>query len=266
MTFIIAEIGCNWHSLDEAKDLIRSAAQAGADAVKFQSFGPDFDPALKEYSLSENDHFDLYAECQAAHVTFMSTAFDDHGFECLRPLRLKYGKVPSGELTNDKYLDRCRDLFSHLFVSTGMANLSEIEHALLRLGWPGREATSDRKELTLMHCVSGYPPRIEEINLRCIRTLAEAFHLPVGLSDHSLSLTLPSVAVAMGAVAVEKHIRTSCDVKAIDAAVSLPEYEFPEMVYYIREAEQAMGDGVKRCQPSEQATLSKRNRYEATIN
>jgi len=260
-TFLICEIGCNWSSLSQAKALIKAAHYAGASAVKFQSFGPDFDPKLKKWSLDNYQTYALFITAQEYNLEFMSTVFDEDGFYWLSQIEIysekgekpRYGKVPSGELTNGKYLDRVRNLFDHLFVSTGMASLSDVEKALVRMGWPGR------KDFTLMHCISGYPPDIKDVNLKAMETLVYAFKLPVGLSDHTQSVSIPAAAVAMGACAIEKHIKA--DEQAIDADVSLTPQQFMQMADNIREVEDALGDGIKMCAPSEFGTLAKRDRY-----
>ena len=233
--------------------LIKAAHYAGASAVKFQSFSPDFDPKLKKWSLSIRQHAALEEYAYDNEIQFISTCFDDYGFNMFRDTVWRYGKVPSGELTNEKYLDRVRGMFDHLFVFTGMVSLSDVEKALVRMGWPGR------KDFTLMHCVSGYPPDIKDVNLKAMETLVYAFKLPVGLSDHTQSVSIPAAAVAMGAVAIEKHIKA--DEQAIDADVSLTPQQFMQMADNIREVEDAMGDGIKMCAPSEFGTLDKRNRY-----
>jgi len=251
--FLIAEAGCNWQNFDQARALVKAVGYTGAQAVKFQSFGPDFDPKLKQWSLSEDEHFLLQARCEDHGILFLTTCFDEYSFKIVEQMSLRYGKIPSGELTNVKYLDRISNMFDHLFVSTGMASLTDVEKALVYLGWP------KRKDFTIMHCVSGYPPNIEDVNLKAIETLTYAFKLPVGLSDHTRSITLPAAAVAMGVVAIEKHIKL--DETAIDKDVSLTVLEFTEMVDNILEIEDALGDGIKRCQESEKETLTKKWRY-----
>ena len=264
--YIIAEIGCNHNGdLNLARDLVQAAAASGADAAKFQSFDPDdmitVDSPKADYQiratgtgesqyqrlqrlrLSVSQHEELQTWCQTCGITFCSSPFDRGSAELLQRLNVPFFKVPSGEITNLPLLRQIGDYRKPVILSTGMSDLWEIEAAL--------EALSGTPEIVLLHCVSDYPARWEDANMRAILTLRQAFHLPVGFSDHTEGIELPLVAVALGAVVIEKHLTLDRNLEGGDHRASLEPAEFTAMVHKIRRLTVALGDGRKRCTPAE---------------
>lgn len=270
--FVIAEAGVNHNgSLATALELVKVAAEAGADAVKFQSFraqnlvrrgtptaayqqrnadASDQFAMLKALEMSEEMHEALVAECRRLGIEFMSTPFDADLADYLVGLGMRRIKVPSGELTNIPLL---RHLAAHpcpLLVSTGMADLQEISVALAAIAEVrGRQGRAS--DVTLLHCTSNYPAEFEDVNLRAMRTMAERFEVPVGYSDHTLGITMSLGAVALGAVVIEKHFTLSRDMAGPDHKASLEPHELKSLVSEIRHLEAALGDGVKAPRPSE---------------
>ena len=267
--FIIAEVGCNHNGdMNAAKELIDISVDCGADAVKFQSFIPrnmttknapkaeyqiratgttesQFD-RLCRMSLTIEDHNMLFAYCQKKPTTFFSTAFDIESATLLTELGVPFYKIPSGEITNLPLIEYLSSQGKPMILSTGMANFGEIEEALSIAG------DNRRKDVVLMHCVSDYPAKWEDANLRALLTLRHAFHIPVGFSDHTEGIELALVAVGMGASIIEKHITLNKNMEGGDHKASLEPLEFKDLVSKIRRLETALGDGIKRCMPSEQ--------------
>ena len=267
--FIIAEIGCNHNGdMNVAKQLINVAADCGANAVKFQSFVPEnmitthspkadyqiratgtgesqYD-RLCRMKASEEDHEMLVEYCRNKNITFFSTPFDETSADLLRKLEVPFFKIPSGEITNLPLIKHVASFGNPMILSTGMANLGEIEEAINVIG------QKNRSNIVLMHCVSDYPADWVEANLRAIQTIRDAFHLPVGFSDHTEGIELSLVAVGLGAVIIEKHITLDKNMEGGDHKASLEPHGFKEMVGKIRRLEIALGDGIKKCMPSEE--------------
>lgn len=175
----------------------------------------------------------------------MSSAFDLESIELLDGLGMKIWKIPSGEITNLPYLRRIGQLNNKVIISTGMANLSEIEVALKVL----REAGS--KDITVLHCNTEYPTPMEDVNLKAMNTIKEAFKVKVGYSDHTLGIEVSIAAVAMGAEVVEKHFTLDRTMEGPDHRASLEPDELKSMVEAIRNIEKALGSGVKKPSKSE---------------
>jgi N-acetylneuraminate synthase len=286
--YLIAEAGVNHNGrLDLAEALVDAAADAGADAVKFQTFRADAmalasapkaayqdrqigtgisqNAMLKALELPEEWHRLLQARAKARGIDFLSTAFDFGSLDFLETLNLPFYKVPSGELTNAPLLWRFARTGRPLVVSTGMATLAEVEQALAVVSharghkdepkgmaevWQAYGATR-ALDVTLLHCTSQYPTPMAEVNLRAMGTLASAFGLPIGYSDHTEGITVPLAAVALGATVIEKHITTDKSLPGPDHAASLEPDAFAAMVRGIRDLSAAMGTGLKAPQPSE---------------
>ncbi|WP_018249171.1 N-acetylneuraminate synthase [Orenia marismortui] len=267
-TFIIAEAGVNHNgNLDLAKRLIDEAIWAGADAIKFQSFKAEklvsksLEKAdyqkdttskdetqyemIKKLELDYDEYEILRDYCKEKDILFMSSAFDLESIELLDGLGMKIWKIPSGEITNLPYLRRIGQLNNKVIISTGMANLSEIEVALKVL----REAGS--KDITVLHCNTEYPTPMEDVNLKAMNTIKEAFKVKVGYSDHTLGIEVSIAAVAMGAEVVEKHFTLDRTMEGPDHRASLEPDELKSMVEAIRNIEKALGSGVKKPSKSE---------------
>jgi len=265
---IIAEIGCN-HNGDMrlAVKLIEAAADAGADVAKFQSFNPhdmitvnspkasyqiratgkdeSQYQRLSRLRFTEKQHRELKRICRRNRIIFASSPFDLKSASLLDKMNIPFFKVPSGEITNLPFLKRLGSFKRPVILSTGMADIREIKDAVNIVGKP------NRKNIALMHCTSDYPAKWEDANLRAIHSLIDAFKLPVGLSDHTEGIELSLVAVGMGACVIEKHITLDKNMEGGDHKASLEPHEFEELVTKIRKLEIALGDGIKRCMPSE---------------
>ena len=270
-TFIIAEAGVNHNgSLEMAFQLIDVAVAAGADAVKFQTFkaekviavnAPKADyqqkasgsdesqlEMVKKLELDETAHIQLYQHCQNKGIQFLSTPFDLESIDLLYRLGLEIFKIPSGEITNLPYLRKLGALKKRLILSTGMADLGEIEDALDIL----TESGTPLESITVLHCNTEYPTPLEDVNLRAMLTIRNAFPgLSVGYSDHSNGIEVPIAAVTMGASVIEKHFTMDRNLPGPDHRASLEPHELTAMISGIRNIEKALGTGSKKPSPSE---------------
>ncbi|MFB2118246.1 N-acetylneuraminate synthase [Parapedobacter sp. 2B3] len=269
---IIAEAGVNHNgSLENAYALIDAAYDAGADYVKFQSFvaeklvspkarkadyqirnmgdGDDSQfNMLKRLELNHENHLKLKAYGEKKGISFFSTAFDVDGVYYLHQLGLSVFKVPSGELTNFPYLRAIARLKKPTILSSGMASLGEIEDALSVLLNFGLT----RGQITILHCNTQYPTPMEDVNLKAMLTIANAFGVEVGYSDHTLGIEVPIAAVAMGAKVIEKHFTLDRNMPGPDHKASLEPGELKAMVAAIRNIEKAIGgNGRKEISSSE---------------
>lgn len=270
-TLIIAEAGVNHNGdLNMARQLVRAAADAGADMVKFQTFvaskitaahapKADYQKAatgahesqqemIARLELSRHDHETLIAECERHGIRFFSTGFDPESLDMLVELGIDRIKIPSGEITNLPLLRHIAAKRLPVILSTGMATLGEIEDAIgaLERGGVPREA------ITVLHCNTEYPTPMADVNLRAMGSIRAAFGVAIGYSDHTLGIELPIAAVALGATVIEKHLTLDRTLPGPDHAASLEPGEFAQMVAAVRNIELAMqGDGVKRPSRSE---------------
>ena len=269
---IIAEAGVNHNGdISTAKKLIEAAAIAKADYVKFQTFiaeevisknavkadyqientgnsGESQLEMVKKLQLSPEMHLELISHCHKHGVKFLSTAFDLKSIEHLEGYKLGLFKIPSGEITNLPYLEKIAAAnYPHYVMSTGMANLSDIENALMVLLKQGIA----RKNVTILHCNTEYPTPMQDVNLKAMSTIASAFKTPVGYSDHTLGIEIPIAAVAMGASVIEKHFTLDNSMEGPDHRASLEPAQLTAMVSAIRNIEMALGDGIKTPSPSE---------------
>lgn len=265
---IIAEAGVNHNGdLNLAKKLIEQAAKAGADVVKFQTFKAEDCVSIKakkakyqlentakdesqlemikKLELSREAHFELMKHCKKHNIAFLSTPFDLESVAFLQSLNLSYFKIPSGEITNFPYLKAVAKCKKKVLLSTGMANLAEIEAALEILRKNGT------RDITLLHCTTEYPAPFEEVNLNAIKTLKEAFKLKVGYSDHTKGIVAALGAVALGAVVIEKHFTLDKTMEGPDHKASLEPSELKELCEGIRTLEKALGNGIKKASKSE---------------
>lgn len=269
-TLIIAEAGVNHNGdMELAKRLIDIAADAGADLIKFQTFSaerlatqsaPKADyqnqttdraesqfAMLKQLELSMQMHETLIAHCQRRNIGFFSTGFDIQSLDYLASLGAGRFKIPSGEITNLSYLRHVGGFGKSVILSTGMASLGEIEAALEALETAG----TPRTHITVLHCNTEYPTPVQDVNLRAMCSIRDAFGVAVGYSDHTSGIGVPIAAVALGATVIEKHLTLDRNLPGPDHKASLEPDKFAAMVCAIRNVEQAMGDGIKRPSPSE---------------
>jgi N,N'-diacetyllegionaminate synthase len=268
--FLIAEAGVNHNGdLRLALRLVDVAAEAGADAVKFQTFAADrlatMDAPKAEYQktgtpsgetqyemlmrleLTPAAHRKIVDRCREKGILFLSTPFDEGSADLLQQLDVPAFKLPSGELTNLPFLAHVAAKKRPLILSTGMASLDEVSAALETVRRAGA------KEIALLHCVSHYPAEPREANLRAMETMACAFNVPVGFSDHTPGIEVSLAAVALGASVIEKHVTTGRGLPGPDHKASLEPSELSALVRGVRNVEAAMGDGRKRPAASEAA-------------
>jgi N,N'-diacetyllegionaminate synthase len=270
-TLIIAEAGVN-HNGDVAiaKQLIIEARKAGVDIVKFQTFraknnitlnaqkanyqkettGDDLGQfeMVKNLELSKKAHEDIVKCCRINNIGFLSTAFGLDAVDMLAGLGQTVWKIASGEITNLPYLRKIGSRGQEVIMSTGMADLGEIEDALAVL----ESAGTSRDKITVLHCNTEYPTPMCDVNLRAMKTIEAAFPgIRVGYSDHTLGIEVPIAAVALGATVIEKHFTLDRNLPGPDHQASLEPQELEAMVRAIRNIELAIGDGRKQPSPSE---------------
>ena len=271
-SYIIAEVGVNHNgSLERAKLMVEVAASAGVNAVKFQTFkaaslvtksaekaeyqkqnagaADSQYEMLKKLELSLSDFEALKAHCEQLGIDFLSTAFDLTTIDLLVGLGIKVWKLPSGEMTNLPYLRKIGSLGAEIIVSTGMCDMNEITATLSVL----EKAGTPRACITLLHCNTEYPTPMDDVNLRAMQTLSQAYPglKGVGYSDHTLGIEVPIAAVAMGATVIEKHFTLDRSLPGPDHGASLEPAELASMVQAIRNIEKALGSSEKNPSPSE---------------
>jgi N-acetylneuraminate synthase len=269
--FIIAEAGVNHNGrLDLARRLVNKAKQAGADAVKFQTFKAERLVTLSapkaEYQrhntgsvesqfemlrcleLSPKAHRAVLDLCGRSGILFLSSPFDEQSADFLDSLGVAAFKIPSGEITNLSFLVHVACMGKPMIISTGMATLGEVETAVNAVWKAGNH------DVILLHCVSNYPADPADINLRAMQTLEMAFGIPVGYSDHTPGVEVSLAAVALGACVVEKHFTLDRALPGPDHQSSLEPDELASLVHGIRAVEAALGHGRKEPAASEANT------------
>jgi N,N'-diacetyllegionaminate synthase len=269
-TFIIAEAGVNHNgNIEIAKKMIEVAKECGADAIKFQTFKAEkviskyapkaeyqkqttgeIDSQLemvKKLELSFDDFIVLKEYCDKLNIMFLSTPFDFESIDFLDDLGLEIFKIPSGEITNLPYLEKIGKLGKKVILSTGMADLGEIEDALDILTSCGTK----KEDITILHCNTEYPTPYEDVNLLAMLTIKEALKVKVGYSDHTLGIEVPIAAVALGASVIEKHFTLDKNMEGPDHKASLEPHELKVMIDAIRNIEKSLGNGIKKPSKSE---------------
>lgn len=270
--FIIAEAGDNHNgSLELAFQLVDKAAEAGADCVKFQTFvteeviskraekaeyqkestGTDESQyeMVKKLELTFDNFRQLQQYAKEKGLMFLSTPFDIPSVDFLESIDVPYFKIPSGEITNLPYLIRIAQTGRDIILSTGMAEMDEIETAVTILKKHGAGGIS------LLHCNTEYPTPMEDVNLRAMLTLKEKFGVRVGYSDHTKGIEVPIAAAALGAEIIEKHFTLNHNMEGPDHKASLEPDELKAMVRGIRNIEKALGSGIKTASGSEKKNL-----------
>lgn len=297
-TCVIAEAGVNHNgALARAHQLVDAAADAGADAVKFQTFkaerlasaaakkaayqeretgaGQSQLEMLRALELSPAAHVDLIQHCADRRIEFLSSPFDEESLALLVKLGVKRLKLGSGELTNAPILLAAARSGLPVLLSTGMATLAEVKHALGALsfgqlhptGTPGRAAfeaawASDagrewaQSNITVLHCTTEYPSPVEEANLLAMLTMRDQFGVAVGYSDHTVGHSTCLAAVAMGATVIEKHLTLDRGLPGPDHQASIEPDDLKRLVDSIRAVEAALGTGIKAPVPSEIANIA----------
>jgi len=271
--FIIAEAGVNHNgSMEIACKLVDAAVEAGADAVKFQTFMADklisqYAPKaayqsrttgagesqlemLKRLELPHEAFHNLFLYCHRKGIMFLSTPFDEKSADFLADMGMEAFKVPSGEITNLPFLAHMARKSLPMLVSTGMANLHEVESAVDTIHDTGNTAVA------LLHCVSNYPAEAADVNLRTMKTMEQVFGVPIGYSDHTLGIEIALAAAALGASIIEKHFTLDRNLPGPDHRASLETEELKIMVQGVRRVESALGHGRKEPVASEADTAA----------
>ena len=261
---IIAEAGVNHNgNLITAKKLVDAAKKCGADYIKFQTFNPNLMTTyqskiapyqkkiklgvtkqilmLQKLSLSNNDFSKLYLYCKKKKIKFLSSPFDLESIKFLKDkIKMDFYKIPSGEITNYPYLRYLGKLNKKILLSTGMAKFNEINYAIKVLVKNGTK----KKNIIILHCISDYPTKIENVNLNFINTLKK-ISKNVGFSDHTLGTQSAILSVALKAKIIEKHFTLDKKMKGPDHSMSLNVNEFKNFVKSIRDAELILGKDKK---------------------
>jgi len=269
--FIIAEAGVNHNgSIELAFKLVDVAVNAGADAVKFQTFKSESlvskNTQKAEYQKKTTDSsesqlemlqklelkLDAYKKlndyCKEKNIMFLSTPFDHSSIDLLNGLDLKIFKIPSGEITNLPYLRHIGSLAKKIILSTGMSTLKEVGEAISILVNSG----TNKENISVLHANTMYPTPMEDVNLNAMQTIKNEFDIAVGYSDHTLGIEVDIAAVAMGATIIEKHFTLDKMMIGPDHKASLEPRELEAMVGAIRNIEKALGSNIKTVTPSEQ--------------
>lgn len=270
--FIIAEAGVNHNgSFELACKLVDAAKTAGVDCIKFQTFrsnnlvshnaqkaeyqkgttgdGSQVD-MLKKLELSFEEFLKLKDYCDEAGICFLSTPFDFDSIEFLSTIDMPFWKIPSGEITNYPYLVALAKTGKPVVMSTGMCEMKEIQAAIDILRKNGT------KEIRLLHCNTEYPTPFEDVNLRAMKTMRDAFGLEIGYSDHTKGIEVPIAAVALGATVIEKHFTLDRNMEGPDHKASIEPCELSAMVQSIRHIESALGSGDKTPSSSERKNMT----------
>ena len=271
--FVIAEAGVNHNGdIEIAKQLIDAASEAGADAVKFQTFQADslvcrtakkaeyqlettdrtetqYD-MLKKLELTPQMHRELIEHCSKKNIMFLSTPFDLESIKLLSELGMQIYKIPSGEITNLPYLREIAKQQKKIILSTGMSSMDEVKAAVNVLKNNGTE------DITLLHCNTQYPTPISDVNLLAMVKMREETGLPVGYSDHTQGIEVPIAAGALGAEVIEKNFTLDRKMEGPDHKASLEPQELMQMVVGIRKIESALGSNIKQVSESEMTNVA----------
>lgn len=265
--FIIAEAGVNHNGdVELAKELVHAAKESGADAVKFQTFSADTlvnktaekaeyqkknslqsasqYEMLKALELSIDAHYELSELAQSLGIEFMSTGFDTLTVDFLISIGVKRLKIPSGEITNTPFIHHLAQSGLPIIMSTGMADLQEVSAAvdIIKSYYKNDLQT----KLILLHCTSNYPTAFSDVNLKAMQTLADEFDVPVGYSDHTLGILVPTLAVGLGACLIEKHFTLDTRLPGPDHAASMNPSEMKQLVQAIKDTQSILGSGEKK--------------------
>lgn len=257
--YFIAEIGSNHNGdMSLAKKLIDAAIHSGADAVKFQSWSKTsliskaeyarntvyadterhfgtLEEMVEKYQLTTDQHYELSEYCRRKGAIFISTPFSTNEVDLLCDIGVPFFKIASMDINNLKLLSYIGTKNKPVILSTGMSTLGEIERAIDTI------SASGTNQICLLHCISVYPPKFEDINLRNIKLLKEAFDLPVGFSDHSQGISIPIAAIALGACVIEKHFTLDHSLPGWDHWVSADPGEMSSLVTQGHQVYDALG-------------------------
>lgn len=269
--YIMMDVAANHNGdLDTAKELIRKAAEAGVDAVKFQTYRAEdlYSKKTPQFSRDPMKPYDLIKKVQHPRewipqlaeyakgygIDFLSSPFDCDAVDLLDAAGVNLFKVASLEIVDLRFLKYIAAKGKPVILSTGMASLGEIEEAVEAIKSAGNG------DISLLHCNTCYPSPVNIVNLKAMETLRNAFQLPTGFSDHTLGWHIPVAAVAMGACIIEKHFTLSREQEGPDHGFSIEPEELKMMVQQIRDVEKAMGDGIKKVSEEELENYEKGRR------
>lgn len=267
--YIIAEIGVNHNGdINLAKKMIDKAVESGVDAVKFQTFKAENlvtynakqaeyqiknlnkqtsqYEMLKKLELTYEEFKELKIYCDDKNIDFLSSPFDLESIDFLNELNMRYYKIPSGEIENVPYLRKISSVAENIILSTGMSTLEDIEFALKILS-----EKVHKDNITVLHCNTNYPTKMEEVNLLAMNTIKEKFKVKVGYSDHTKGIEVSIAAVALGAKIIEKHVTLDKNMSGPDHKASIDFEELKNMVKSIRSIEIALGTKYKEPTKSE---------------
>ena len=272
-TYVIAEIGINHNGdLEIARQMIDAAVHAGADAVKFQKrtpeicTPPDQQKQMRDtpwgyinyldyrhkIEFGEEQYREIDRHCRDKNITWMVSVWDEPSVDFMEKFDTPAYKVPSASLTDHNLLKYVRGTGKPVIVSSGMSTMEQIQRGVEVVG---------ADDLIIMHCTSTYPCEPEELNLRMIETLRSEFpNNPIGYSGHEVGLVPSTIAVALGACMVERHLTLDRAMWGSDQAASVEPGGFERLVKYIRVTEASLGDGVKKVYESEQGSMKKLRR------
>lgn len=271
--YIIAEAGVNHNGdMELARKLVDMAKECGADAVKFQTFKAEESTSamaekaeyqqkndttsesqiemLRKLELPFENFLELKKYCKEKEIDFISTPDGLESLKYLVDIDVPLIKIGSTEVTNLTFLKEIAKTGKPMILSTGMSTLGEVEKAIEVI------ESNGHSDLTLMHCTTDYPTAVEEVNLKAMLTLQNAFKLPVGYSDHTEGFEAAIAATTMGAVCIEKHITLDRDLPGPDHKASMPPDEFQDFVQHIRNTEVLLGDGRKRATKHEKRIMT----------
>jgi len=261
---ILADCCCN-HMGDRRimEAMIKAAAGAGVDIVKFQSFRadklrkdwPDYENAYqyyKRHELSESNHHFLMEKCKENNIEFLTTVFDLETVDFLAGLGLKQVKIASPDANNWPLIDKCLEKFDRVFISTGMHTDADIGLLKKHIRYDIQAYNPDNK-VVLFHCISAYPTSLDKVNMECLRT-----YMLNGFSDHTLGTDAAKLAIALGADYIEKHLTLNRTLPGNDQAMSATVEEFREICEWRDKVKVMMGSGVRELSSEE---LADRDKY-----
>ena len=260
-TYTIAEIGINHNgNFDLAKQLIQSASNAGADAVKFQTYITEKrvskDSPIYEILKKCEFDFDIFSKLKSfaekLNVDFFSTPFDIDSVDYLESIKVPLYKIASFDTVNKNFLKRISLVNKPIIISVGMTNLEEIKNAISILN-------KNNSRLAILHCISSYPTEEKNSNLKAIEILKNNFgSFIIGQSDHTNDIKVPIYAVCAGAQIIEKHFKIDESMECVDSSVSITQKQFENMVTEIRTIEEIFGNGKLGVRESEKGLTNYR--------
>jgi len=257
-TYIIAEAGINHDGkLKNALKLVDSAKKSGADAIKFQTFQAQdltskkskFFEIFKKLELSNDEFRKIKDYSDKREIEFLSTPFSLEAVDFLMELRVPAFKIASGDITNIPLIKYASSKKKPMIISTGMSEISEIKEAVKSIKY------KKNNKIAILHSISAYPSPLDDVNLTAIKSLQKSFKNIIGFSDNGNEPLVPIIASALGAKIIEKHFTLNKNLKGPDHVISANPFEFTEMVNSIRKMEKILGNGIKKCQPSELLNL-----------